>query len=176
MRITHRGVLGTLEAVHPVLPAHGWRRNTACMARVHRTIGPQVAAVGRRVITLCQAAEGVRQPLALDHTYDNGCLPPARLRVPGLQGEPTHGDGAAKRWRPRPPALVAGRTDPVWTWREVLRLRVPPWPQPQTLEAAGTPEDQAAERAKCARLPQRRPLPAPVRPLGGPIAGWGSVA
>jgi hypothetical protein len=29
--------------------------------------------------------------------------------------------------------MAAGRTDHVWTLREVLRYRVPPWPQPQTL-------------------------------------------
>src|SRR5262249_39741565 len=157
--------------------------NTACMARVHRTIGPQVAAVGRRVITLCQAAEGVRQPLALDHTYDNGCLPPARLRVPGLQGEPTHGDGAAKRWRPTPPALAAGPARragggggpaPGGGWGGVRGWGGPRCPEPG--EGGGRPEDRAGGGPRGARLPQRRPLPAPVRPLGGPIAGWGSVA
>jgi hypothetical protein len=27
--------------------------------------------------------------------------------------------------------MAAGLTDHVWTLREVLRFRVPPWPQPQ---------------------------------------------
>jgi hypothetical protein len=42
----------------------------------------------------------------------------------------THGTGAAKRWQPRTPAMAAGLTDHVWTLREVLLFRVPPWPQP----------------------------------------------
>jgi hypothetical protein len=133
VRITHRVVFGTLEAVHKVLPAHGWRINTAFIARVNLTIRQHVAAVGRRVITLCKDEEGVRQQLALYHTYDNFCLPHASLRVPLLQSEPTHGHGSAKRWRPRTPAMAAGLTDHVWTLREVLLFRVPPWPQPQTL-------------------------------------------
>ena len=29
------------------------------------------------------------------------------------------------------PAMAAGLTDRVWSLREVLRHRVPPWPQPQ---------------------------------------------
>jgi len=33
-------------------------------------------------------------------------------------------------WQPRTPAMAAGLTDHVWTLREVLLFRVPPWPQP----------------------------------------------
>jgi hypothetical protein len=29
--------------------------------------------------------------------------------------------------------MAAGLTDPVWSLREVLLFRVPPWPQPQAL-------------------------------------------
>ena len=36
----------------------------------------------------------------------------------------------AKRWQPRTPAMAAGLTEHVWTLREVLLCRVPPWPQP----------------------------------------------
>jgi hypothetical protein len=38
--------------------------------------------------------------------------------------------GSAKRWQHRTPAMAAGLTDHVWSVREVLRFRVPPWPQP----------------------------------------------
>jgi hypothetical protein len=44
---------------------------------------------------------------------------------------PTPGSGSAKLWRPRTPAMAAGVTDHVWSLREVLLFRVPPWPQPQ---------------------------------------------
>ena len=70
------------------------------------------------------------EQLALYHVYDNFCLPHASLRHPLLQAEPTHGTGSAKRWQPRTPAMAAGLTDHVWTLREVLLFRVPPWPQP----------------------------------------------
>jgi len=52
------------------------------------------------------------------------------LRHPLLHPERTHGTGSAKRWQPQTPAMVAGLTDHVWTLREVLLFRVPPWPQP----------------------------------------------
>jgi len=125
----YRVVFGTLEAVQQVLAACGWQINTAFIERVNLTIRQHVAAVGRRVMTLCKGAEGLRQQLALYHVYYNFCLPHASVRVPLLQPEPTNGTGSTKRWRPRTPAMAAGLTDHVWTLREVLLFRVPPWPQ-----------------------------------------------
>ncbi len=72
----------------------------------------------------------MRQQLALYQAYDNFCLPHASLRQALPQPEPTNGTGSAKQWRPRTPAMAAGLTNRVWTLREVLLFRVPPWPQP----------------------------------------------
>jgi len=130
VRVRHRVVFGTLEAVQQVLAACGWQINTAFIERVNLSIRQHVAAVGRRVSTLCKGEEGLRQQLALYHTYYNFCLPHASLRQALPQPEPTHGTGSAKRWRPWTPAMAAGLTDHVWTLREVLLFRVPPWPQP----------------------------------------------
>jgi IS1 family transposase len=128
--VQHRLVFGTLGAVQQVLAAHGWQINTAFIERLNLTIRQHVAAVGRRVSTLCKGEDGVRQQLALYHVYYNFCLPHASVRQPLPQAEPTHGTGSAKRWQPRTPAMAAGLTDHVWTLREVLLFRVPPWPQP----------------------------------------------
>jgi len=89
-----------------------------------------LAAIGRRVSTLCKGEDGLHQQLGLYHVYYNFCLPHASLRLPLPQSEPTHGNGSAKRWQPQTPARAAGLTDHVWTLREVLLFRVPPWPQP----------------------------------------------
>jgi IS1 family transposase len=132
-RVSHRVVFGTLAAIEQVLAAQGWHINTAFIERVNLTIRQHVAAVGRRVMTLCKDEEGLHQQLALYHTYYNFCLPHAALRLPLPQPKPTHGNGSAKCWRPRTPAMAAGLTDHVWTLRDVLRCRVPPWPQPQAL-------------------------------------------
>ena len=130
VRVRHRVVFGTLTAIEQVLAAHGWQINTAFIERVNLTIRQHVAAVGRRVMTLCKGEEGVHQQLALYHVYYNFCLPHASLRLPLPQSEPTHGTGSAKRWQPQTPAMAAGLTDHVWALREVLLFRVPPWPQP----------------------------------------------
>ena len=130
VRVRHRVVFGTLEAVQQVLAACGWQINTAFIERVNLSMRQHVAAVGRRVSTLCKGEEGLHQQLALYHMYYNFCLPHASLRHPLLPPAPTHGTGSAKRWQPRTPAMAAGLTDHVWTLREVLLFRVPPWPQP----------------------------------------------
>jgi len=128
--VKHRVVFGTLEAIEQVLSACGWQIQTAFVERLNLTIRQHVAAVGRRVSTLCKGEEGLRQQLTWYHCYDNFCLPHASLRVSLPQPLPTHGTGSATQWRPQTPAMAAGLTDRVWTLREVLLFRVPPWPQP----------------------------------------------
>jgi IS1 family transposase len=129
VRVTHRVVFGTLDRVNHVLAACGWQINTAFIERVNLSLRQHVAAIGRRVTTLCKHEDGIRQQLALYHVYYNFCLPHASLRVPLPQPLPTNGTGSAKQWRPCTPAMAAGLTDHVWTLREVLLYRVPPWPQ-----------------------------------------------
>jgi len=130
VRVRHRVVFGTLETVNAVLAPLGCQINTAFIERLNLTIRHHVAAVGRRVTTLCKGEEGLRQQLALYHIYYNFCLPHVSLRLPLRHPEPTNGTGSAKRWQPQTPAMAAGLTDHVWTLREVLLFRVPPWPQP----------------------------------------------
>jgi IS1 family transposase len=128
--VTHRVVFGTLEAVEQVLSACGWQLQTAFVERLNLDIRQRVAAVGRRVTTLCKGEDGVWQQLVLFQGYHNFCLPHVSLRQPLPQPVPTNGTGSAKQWRPCTPAMAAGLTDHVWTLREVLLFRVPPWPQP----------------------------------------------
>jgi hypothetical protein len=133
MRITRRVVFGTQEAVEQVLSGCGWQINTSFIERVNLSIRQHVAAVGRRVSTLCKGEDGLRQQLALYHAYYNFVLPHGSLRQPLLVPASTHSTGSVKVWRPCTPAMAAGLTDHVWTLKEVLMFRVPPWPQPQAV-------------------------------------------
>ena len=87
--------------------------------------------MGRRVNTLCQGETGLRDQLALFHVYHNFVVPHASLRQRLPLPEATSGSGSAKVWRPCTPAMAAGLTNHVWSLKEVLCYRVPPWPQPQ---------------------------------------------
>jgi IS1 family transposase len=131
--VKYRVVFGTMERVQQVLSAYGRKINTAFVERLNLDIRQRVAAVGRRVNTLCQGTDGLRQQVGVYHVYYNFCLPHSSLRQPLPVPEATNGRGSAKVWRPCTPAMAAGLTDHVWTLKEVLLFRVPPWPQPQTV-------------------------------------------
>jgi len=130
VRVRPRVVFGTLEAVKAVLAPLGCQINPAFIERLNLSMRPHVAAVGRRVATLCKGEDGLRHQLAFFQTYHNFCLPHASVRQPLPQPLPTNGTGTATQWCPCTPAMAAGLTDQVWSLREVLRYRVPPWPPP----------------------------------------------
>jgi len=129
--VTHRVVFGTRLAIEQTLARWGWTINTAFVERLNLDLRQRVAAIGRRVNTLCQGEAGLRDQLILFQVYHNFVVPHASLRQPLPYPEATNGSGSAKVWRPCTPAMAAGLTDYVWTLQEVLMLRVPPWPQPQ---------------------------------------------
>ena len=114
-----------------MLAAYGRKINTAYVERLNLDIRQRVAAVGRRVNTLCQGENSLLDQLALFQVYHHFVLPHASLRQALPIPEATNGSGSAKLWRPCTPAMAAGLTDHVWSLKEVLLYRVPPWPQPQ---------------------------------------------
>jgi hypothetical protein len=67
--------------------------------RLNLDIRQRVAAVGRRVNTLCQGEDGMQHQLALFHVYHNFVLPHASLRHPLPVPESTNGSGSVKRWQ-----------------------------------------------------------------------------
>jgi IS1 family transposase len=131
VEVSHRVVVGTQAAVDRVLAPLGWKINTAFVERLNLSLRQRVAAIRRRSATSCKSETGLSQPLILFQVYHNFVLPHASLRLPLAEPIATNGNGSAKLWRPRTPAMAAGLTNHVWTLREVLMYRVPPWPQPQ---------------------------------------------
>jgi hypothetical protein len=131
--VKHRVVFGARLAIEQVLAKCGWTINTAFVERLNLDIRQRVAAIGRRVNTLCQGEAGLLDQLVLFQTYHNFVLPHASLRQALPIPTSTHGTRSAKVWRPCTPAMAAGLTDHVWSLKEVLFYRVPPWPQAQTV-------------------------------------------
>jgi hypothetical protein len=81
VRVRHRVVFGTLEAVEQVLAACGRQIQTAFVERLNLAIRQRVAAVGRRVTTLCKGEDGLRHQLVLFHAYHNFWSCTRRLRI-----------------------------------------------------------------------------------------------
>src|SRR5256714_6264799 len=109
--VKHRVVFGTQLAIEQVLATCGWTINTAFVERLNLDIRQCVAAIGRRVNTLCQGEAGLRDQLALLQTYHQFVLPHASLRQPLLIPEVTSGRGSVKEWRPWTPAMAARVTE-----------------------------------------------------------------
>src|SRR5262245_2072775 len=131
--VKHRVVFGTKATVDQVLAACGWQINTAFVERLNLSLRQRVAAMRRRSATSCKGEDGLSQHLALFQVYHNFVLPHSSLRQALTEPGPTNGSGSVKVWQPCTPAMAAGLTDHVWSLREVLMFRVPPWPQPQTV-------------------------------------------
>jgi IS1 family transposase/transposase-like protein len=129
--VTHRVICGAAETIESILAKRGWTINTSFVERLNLDCRQHVAAIGRRVNTVCTHETGLRQQLALFQGYHNFVLPHASLRLPLPELEAIPKTGAIKRWQARTPAMAAGLTDHVWSLRELLMFRVPPWPQPQ---------------------------------------------
>jgi hypothetical protein len=109
----------------------------------------------RRSATACKSATGLTQPLVLFQTDHNVVLSHASLRLPLAEPIATTGRGSAKLGQSRTPAMAAGLTDQVWTLKDVRRFRVPPWPQPQTVEASGRADDGGCLGDVCSTAGQK---------------------
>src|SRR6266850_5568624 len=99
--VTHRVIFGAAETIASILAKRGWTINTSVVERLHLDFRQHVAAIGRRVNTLCTHETGLRQQLALFQVYHNFVLPHANLRLP--LPEPIEETGSVKPWQPRTP-------------------------------------------------------------------------
>lgn len=126
-----RVVFGTQAAVDQVLSACSWQINTSFVERLNLSLRQRVAAIRRRSATSCKGEDGLRHQLALFQTHHNFVLLHASLRQALTEPVAINGCGSDRVWRPRTPAMAAGLTDRVWSLREVLMFRVPPWSQLQ---------------------------------------------
>jgi hypothetical protein len=107
VRVSHRILYGSLETVEAVLQECdvGQKINTAFIERLNLTIRQHVAALARKVIQLAKSETGLDNQLTLSQGYYNFCLPYAALRLPLPEPQLTKGNGSAKKWQFRTPAV-----------------------------------------------------------------------
>ena len=60
IRVRHKVVSGILATVEQVLAMHGWHINTTFIEPINLAMREHVAAVGRRVTTLCKGEDGLQ--------------------------------------------------------------------------------------------------------------------
>jgi IS1 family transposase len=127
IRVKQRIIFGGRDPLKAKLEQWGWKINTAFVERLNLTIRHHIAALGRWVLRRAQAPPGLEQQASLFLIYYNFCRSHASLRLPLAEPQPTRGSGSLKKWQQRTPAMAAGLTDHIWSLREVLLYRIPPW-------------------------------------------------
>src|SRR5262249_17904408 len=103
--VRSRVAFGTLARIKEVLAAQGWQINTALVERLNLDFRQHVAAIGRRVNTLCKHEAGLRPQVALFQVYHNFVLPHANLRLPcpsssRRRAQLSSGSRGRPRWPP----------------------------------------------------------------------------
>jgi IS1 family transposase/transposase-like protein len=96
------------------------RLNTAFIERVNLTVRHGIAALARRTWATAQQSPHLLAHLEWWRAYYHFVRPHEALRVALMQPRERGGNRLAQRYRPRTPAMAAGRTNRRWTTREVL--------------------------------------------------------
>ena len=122
VRVTHVMRLGTEAALQFALRHLGFsgHLNTAFIERVNLIVRHGIAALARRTWATSQQSSHLLAHLEWWRAYYHFVRPHASLRIALPQPRERGGKRLAQRYRPRTPAMAAGRTTRRWTTREVL--------------------------------------------------------
>jgi IS1 family transposase len=104
----------------------GFTISTALVERVNLTVRQALAPLARKTASFCKDRERMRQRVILFQGFYNMARPHMSLRQPLLPHERTRRGAIQPRWRERTPAMAAGLTDHVWTFRELLTAKFEP--------------------------------------------------
>ncbi len=108
------------------LTSLGHTISTALVERVNLTLRQALAPLSRKTASFCKDRERLRQRVVFFQAFYNVARPHMSLRQPlPLHARTRHG-AIRPRWRERTPALAAGLTDHVWTFRELLTAKFEP--------------------------------------------------
>ena len=108
------------------LTQRGLTISTALVERVNLTLRQALAPLVRQTSSFCKDRERMRQRVVFFQAFYNVARPHMSLRRQ-LPRRERHRHGAIRpRWRERTPAMAAGLTDHVWTFRELLTAKFEP--------------------------------------------------
>jgi IS1 family transposase len=100
--------------------------STALVERVNLTWRQAWAPLARQTSSFCKDRERLRQRGGFFQAFYNVARPHMSLRQPLPLQERTRQGAIRLRWRERTPAMAAGLTDHVWTFRELLTATFEP--------------------------------------------------
>src|SRR5882762_3632576 len=121
LTLSTRVVLGAERLTHL-----GFTISTALVERVHLPLRQALAPLARKTSSFCKDRERMRQRVVLFQVFYNMARPHMSLRL-SLPDQDQHILGLIQpKWLPRTPAMAAGLTDHVWTFRELLTAKFEP--------------------------------------------------
>jgi IS1 family transposase len=121
LTLSTRVVLGAERLTHL-----GCTISTALVERVNLTLRQALAPLTRKTVSFCKDRERLRQRVVFFQAFYNVARPHTSLRQPLPLHECTRHGAIRPRWRECTPALAAGVTDHVWTFRELLTVKFEP--------------------------------------------------
>jgi IS1 family transposase len=121
LTLSTRVVLGAERLAHL-----GCTISTALVERVNLTLRQALAPLARKTSSFCKDRERLRQRVIFFQAFYNVARPHMSLRHPLPLHEHTRRGAICPRWRERTPAMAAGLTDHVWTFRELLTAKFEP--------------------------------------------------
>ena len=108
------------------LTQQGLTVSTALVERVNLTLRQALAPLVRKTYSFCKNRERMQQRVVLFQAFYNVARPHMSLRQPLPLRERTRHGAIRPRWQKRTPAMAAGLTDHVWTFRELLTAKFEP--------------------------------------------------
>jgi hypothetical protein len=121
LTLSTRVVVGTERLTHL-----GLRISTALVERITLTLRQALAPLARKTSGFCKDRERLRQRVGVFQAFSKRASPHMRLQPPLAQHEQTRHGAIRPRWRQQTPAMAAGMTDHVWTFRELLTVKFEP--------------------------------------------------
>ena len=100
--------------------------STSLIERLNLTPRHALAPLVRKSWSCCKDRPHRRRRVVLVQAFYNLARLPMRLRVPLPEQQPHILGCIQPKWYHRPPGLAAGRTDHVWTFRELLTVKFEP--------------------------------------------------
>ena len=122
LTLSTRVVLGG-ERLTPL----GLPSRTALVERVPLPLPQAWAPWGRKTSSFCKDRERLRPRVVFFHAFSTVARPHMSVQRQWPLPERTRHGAIRPRWRQCTPALAAGVTDHVWTFRELLTVKFEPW-------------------------------------------------
>jgi IS1 family transposase/transposase-like protein len=121
LTLSTRVVLGAERLTHLGLTV-----STVLVERVNLTLRQALAPLVRKTSSFCKDRERMRQRVVFFQAFYNVARPHMSLRQQLPLRERTRHGAIRPRWRERTPAMAAGLTEHVWTFRELLTAKFEP--------------------------------------------------